>query len=83
MAGANGSQAVGGEGVPEGLLSSPESRERGLHSNELVERLRDVPAMVDRANVRFVDFVREQPLVALGVACATGYVLGRLLRRVF
>lgn len=82
MARANGTNAVGGEGVPEGLLSSPESRAR-MGGNGLVSKIREVPDVVNHANERFVGFVREQPLVALGAACALGYVLGRMLRRVF
>jgi ElaB/YqjD/DUF883 family membrane-anchored ribosome-binding protein len=79
----NGTNPVGGEGVPEGLLSSPQARERVRASaSELVERMRGVPEAVNRANDTFVRFVREQPLVALGAACALGYVLGRALRRV-
>lgn len=81
MSGAKGTQAVGGEGVPEGLLSSPETRDRA-RGGEMVARLREVPETLDHANQRFVEFVREQPLLALGAACALGYVLGRVLRRV-
>jgi ElaB/YqjD/DUF883 family membrane-anchored ribosome-binding protein len=77
----DGRRAIGGEGVPEGYLASPESR-RGQRRRELVERVRGVPERINDVNERFVDFVREKPLVALGAACAVGYVLGRLLRRV-
>jgi len=49
---------------------------------ELAQRARELPASLDRANQSFIGFVREQPLVALGAACALGYVMGRMLRRV-
>lgn len=83
MVGGNGSNAIGGEGVPEGLLSSPEARARvTARGRELVERMRDVPETLNNANNTFVGFVREQPLLALGAAVGLGYVLGRMLRRV-
>jgi ElaB/YqjD/DUF883 family membrane-anchored ribosome-binding protein len=76
--GGNGSDAIGGEGVPEGLLSSPgHSRMR----DEVIERVRALPDTVERLDRQFVKFVREQPLVALGAAAGVGYVLGRVLRR--
>lgn len=79
----NGTHAVGGEGVPEGYLSNPSIRDRvNNQKDQLAERLRDMPETLTRANGTFVSFVREQPLVALGAACAFGYVLGRMLRRV-
>jgi hypothetical protein len=78
----NGSNAVGGEGVPEGLLSSPQSRRGGVRAQDLVDRVREVPLALNNANNTFVGFVREQPLVALGAAIGVGYVLGRMLRRV-
>jgi ElaB/YqjD/DUF883 family membrane-anchored ribosome-binding protein len=77
----DGTNAVGGEGVPEGLLSSPQARER-MRRGAWMERVREVPEMATRANEAFVGLVREQPLVALGAACALGYMLGRVLRRV-
>ncbi len=77
----NGGQAVGGEGVPEGLMSSPLSRQRG-GAQQLFERARELPTALRDVNERFVGFVQEKPFVALGVAVATGYVLGRVLRRV-
>ncbi len=76
-----GNGAVGGEGVPEGLLSSPQSR-RGQRVREIADRMREVPEKLNEANDKFIGFVREKPLVALGVACAAGYLLGRLLKRV-
>ena len=82
MARANGTTAVGGEGVPEGLMASPETRRRDV-KGEMIARMRDLPETAQRANETFVGFVREQPLVALGAACAVGYVLGRVLRKVF
>ena len=81
MVRSNGTNAIGGEGVPEGLLSSPQSR-GGHRAQDLVERAREVPRLLNDANGAFVGFVREQPLVALGAAIGIGYVLGRMLRRV-
>ena len=78
----NETTAVGGEGVPEGLLSSPASRARNAGGQNLVEKMRAAPDAINRANEVFVDFVREQPLIALGAAIGVGYVLGRMLRRV-
>jgi ElaB/YqjD/DUF883 family membrane-anchored ribosome-binding protein len=79
----NETNAIGGEGVPEGLLASPDLRDRAnSRTAHLVDRVRDIPEVANRANETFVEFVREQPLVALGAACAVGYVLGRILRRV-
>jgi ElaB/YqjD/DUF883 family membrane-anchored ribosome-binding protein len=79
----NGNNAVGGEGVPEGLMASPLVRERvGSRAQQLVERARELPENLSEVNGRFVAFVQEKPLVALGAACAIGYVLGRVLRRV-
>ena len=79
----NGDNPVGGEGVPEGLLSTPRARERaGAGAQRLIERARDLPEALGDANERFVEFVRDQPLIAIGAACAVGYVLGRVFRRV-
>ncbi len=79
----NGNHAVGGEGVPEGLMASPLMRERASDRAQMImERAREVPEKLSEANEKFVTFVQEQPLIALGAACAVGYVLGRVLRRV-
>jgi ElaB/YqjD/DUF883 family membrane-anchored ribosome-binding protein len=79
----NGNNAVGGEGVPEGLMSSPLARERlESRAQQLVERAKELPENLNEMNGRFVGFVQEKPLIALGAACAIGYVLGRALRRV-
>jgi len=72
---------VGGEGAPEGLMSSPQSRMRGIN-RQIAARLRDIPEQFNDLNQQLVTITRERPLAALGVACAAGYVLGRLLRRV-
>lgn len=76
----NGTNAVGGEGVPEGLLSSPEARAR---ARSLVAKAQQLPDQLGQVNERFAGFVREQPLLALGAALGIGYVLGRAFRRVF
>ena len=73
--------AVGGEGAPEGLYASPETRIRDIH-REIAARLEAMPERIDELNQRFVEFVRERPMVALAGACALGYVLGRIFRRV-
>jgi ElaB/YqjD/DUF883 family membrane-anchored ribosome-binding protein len=79
----NGDNPIGGEGVPEGLLSSPRARERAsAKTQQLIDRARELPDAIGDLNERFVGFVREKPMVAIGVACAAGYVLGRVLRRV-
>jgi hypothetical protein len=78
----DGNGAIGGEGVPEGYYSRRDAT-RAERAREMVERVREMPDVMRKANDQFVEFVREKPLVALGAACAIGYVLGRSLRRVF
>jgi hypothetical protein len=81
MAGSNGSQTSAGESV--GEAPSAGHNGRGRRGRDLAARMRAMPDVADRTNEAFVGFVRERPLVALGAACVVGYVLGRMLRRVF
>lgn len=83
MVHSQGTRAEETEQAQQGSVTHPPARERA-HSGEghWIAKMRQVPEALGRANETFVRFVREQPLVALGAACAVGYVLGRALRRV-
>jgi hypothetical protein len=79
----NDAASIGGQGSPEGMLSSDSVHGSGQSGVQgLVNKAREMPETINRVNTAFVGFVREQPLVALGAACALGYVMGRMLRRV-
>ena len=46
-----------------------------------VDSMPAIMKQVKRADERLVAYVREQPLVALGVALGLGYVVGRVFSR--
>jgi hypothetical protein len=69
--------------APEGYMATPEARSGGTPRGAIAAAGRNLPDAVRRADAFVVRMVREQPLAALGVALAVGYVLGRSLRRWF
>lgn len=46
-----------------------------------VESMPAIMKQMKRADERLVAYVREQPLVALGVALGVGYLMGRVFSR--
>jgi ElaB/YqjD/DUF883 family membrane-anchored ribosome-binding protein len=52
-----------------------------LERPEVKERVEQVRGQLEELDVQVRRVVQEQPLVAMGVALAVGYALGRLLAR--
>lgn len=48
-----------------------------------IHALDELPREVREADATLVRYVRERPLLTLGVALGAGYLLGRIARRVF
>jgi len=61
------------------LEDSRKSEKQGEHLNG--QGAVKVVRQVKRADDKLVAFVTERPLVALGVALAFGYMLGRVMTR--
>ncbi|MDI1432030.1 hypothetical protein QHF89_21210 [Polyangium sorediatum] len=66
----------------EAMIEDPHKSEMGgAHLNGHAKGAARVVRQVKRADDKLVAFVEERPLVALGVALAFGYVLGRVMTR--